>query len=205
MTINRAKELNEFIKTNKPDIISLNEIKLNKENANSTLNFTNYKTYYKPRIKNSESGGDVALIVKDTLDHVESNILTNLNLETQEIKIRAGHSETIIVTYYNPPNSKLSKELFHTLNSTKFNYIVCGDLNAKSSVICCYHDDVSKFNNGKILEEILAECSCQVINNKDATFHRMYSGRNDYFDILDLIMCSPFAASKLSYFNVMSS
>ena len=39
MTENRAKELNEFIKLNKPDVISLNEVKLNNEKANALLSF----------------------------------------------------------------------------------------------------------------------------------------------------------------------
>ena len=69
MTQNRCKELEQFINDNQPDIISLNEVKMNKEEANQFLNINNYSTYYKPRNKNSNYGGGVALIIKNTIEH----------------------------------------------------------------------------------------------------------------------------------------
>ncbi len=102
MTQNRCKELEQFIDDSQPDIISLNEVKMNKEEANQFLNINNYSTYYKPRIKNSIYGGGVALIIKNTIEHTESNISNNESLETLELKIRIANKEIIFITYYNP-------------------------------------------------------------------------------------------------------
>ena len=98
MTISKCEELNEFIKKNNPDIMSLNEVKMNHEEANYYLNFNNYKTFHKPREKNSRYGGGVALIIKNSIDHTESNILEHLNLETKEIKISTTNCNFTIVT-----------------------------------------------------------------------------------------------------------
>ena len=192
MTQNRCKELEQFINGNQPDIISLNEVKMNKEEANQFLNINNYSTYYKPRNKNSNYGGGVALIIKNTIEHTESNIINNQLIETLEMKIRVASKEIIIITYYNPPLQTLSRELFESLNSTNLNYILCGDLNANSAA--------SK--NGEILENIIIDYNCQIINNKKHTFHRIY---NDYTAQLDLILCSPLPASKLIDFEVLET
>jgi len=191
MTISKCEELNEFIKKNNPDIISLNEVKMNQEESNYYLNFNNYKTYYKPRVKNSRFGGGVALIIKKSIEHTESNILDHLNIETKEIKISTSNCNFTIVTYYNPPNTPLSQELFATMNNSNLDYIICGDLNAKSAA--------SK--NGEILDSIIANYNCQIINNNQHTFHRIY---NDYTQILDLIICSPAPTCKLISFEVLT-
>jgi hypothetical protein len=56
--------------------------------------------------------------------------------------------------------------------------------------------------NGEILENIIINYNCQIINNKKHTFHRIY---NDYTAQLDLIICSPLPASKLVDFEVLEN
>jgi len=46
---NKCKELENFLDKNSPDIMCLNEVKLDENKANFFLNFTNYVTIYKPR------------------------------------------------------------------------------------------------------------------------------------------------------------
>lgn len=101
MTRNKCAELKYFIKQNNPDIISLNEIKLNEQNGNEMLPFNNYDTYYNPRSKNSSFGGGVALIVKSCLRPIASKILKELNLKTVELKLTINKQEILLVSYYN--------------------------------------------------------------------------------------------------------
>ena len=75
--------------------------------------------------------------------------------------------------------------------NSNLDYIICGDLNAKSAA--------SK--NGEILDNIIASNNCQIINNNQHTFHRIY---NDYTQILDLIICSPAPTCKLTSFEVLT-
>ena len=60
--LNQSKkvELELFLKNLNPDIVCLNEMKLNQEVANLFLRFNLYTTYYKPRLVNPNRGGGLA-------------------------------------------------------------------------------------------------------------------------------------------------
>ena len=85
---NKCKELENFLDKNSPDIMCLNEVKLDENKANFFLNFINYVTIYKPRQINSNYGGGVAMLIRSNLDFVETSIFNNLKLEIVEIKIK---------------------------------------------------------------------------------------------------------------------
>lgn len=66
----RREELKLFLEEQKPDVVSLNKIKLNENEANYFLRFENYVPFYKIRSSNPRSGGGVALIIKESLNPV---------------------------------------------------------------------------------------------------------------------------------------
>ena len=199
MTPNRSLELNSFIIKNQPDILSINELKLDQNSANYYLNFNNYTTIYKPRKKGCNFGGGVALIVKNQVEFIETNYFQNLNLEIAEIKIKLQKEDCIIISYYNPPDAELSTALFNALYSSEANFILCGDLNAKAKSFGCSN---AENKNGKILENILINTNCQIINEKINTYHRVY---NNYTEMLDLLICSPLPASTLHDYSVLTT
>ena len=152
LTQNKCKEIEKFLIDNSPDILCLNEVKLDEYKANYFLKFPNYTTIYKPRPINSNYGGGVAMLVGSDIDFIETNIFSNQNLELVKIRVSLAHRDCHILAYYNPPNTKLSETVFKTLSDAILNYIVCGDLNAKTHTIGCINDDNE---NVKKLEQIL--------------------------------------------------
>jgi exonuclease III len=166
---NKCKELENFLDKNSPDIMCLNEVKLDENKANFFLNFINYVTIYKPRQINSNYGGGVAMLIRSNLDFVETSIFNNLKLEIVEIKIKLAQRDCHVLAYYNPPNSELSEIVFKTLSDTNSNYIICGDLNSKAHSIGCLNNENA---NGKILEQILVNFNGQIINNIEPTYHQ---------------------------------
>ena len=57
MTQARIFELKLFLEEFQPDIMSIQEVKLNQEQANLFLRFDGYNVHYKPRKLNPEYGG----------------------------------------------------------------------------------------------------------------------------------------------------
>ena len=70
-----------------------------------------------------------------------------------KIKKQIQKLEMMIVSYYNPPSSSQVKEIFEIASQSKINFIICGDLNAKTISICCNQNNT----NGSFLEEIMNE------------------------------------------------
>lgn len=66
-----------------------------------------------------------------------------------------------LVSYYNPPDVVLRRDLFDIVHARYENYVICGDLNSKSLSTFCS----STNSNGAILEEILTDCPCQEAND----------------------------------------
>ena len=83
-------ELERFIDKFKPDIISLQEVKFNQEQANLFLRFDSYIVYYKPRQRNPTKGGGVALLIKNSILNTRIFGLDE-NLEIIGVKIEAGN------------------------------------------------------------------------------------------------------------------
>ena len=73
LDIVKLAELRIFIDEHRPDVISLQEVKLNQEEANLFLRFDSYTVHYKPRRINPSRGGGVAIIVKDSINHTRIN------------------------------------------------------------------------------------------------------------------------------------
>lgn len=71
LTIARIEELRLFINETQPDIMSIQETKLNDEKANYRLRFSGYTMYHKHLKSNPEHGGGVALLVKEGITHTD--------------------------------------------------------------------------------------------------------------------------------------
>ena len=79
--LNKSKieELRTFLNTQKPDIISLNELKLSEFECNYHLRFDNYQCTYKVRTNNADKGGGVAFLIKTDLIYTNIDLFDDLN------------------------------------------------------------------------------------------------------------------------------
>jgi len=86
LTQSRQFELKNFLNIFKPDIISLQELKLNEEEARLCLRIVGYSVYIKPRKVNPEHGGGVAVLIRSGISY---SIISGLDesLEIMGIKI----------------------------------------------------------------------------------------------------------------------
>ena len=200
---NKIEEFKIFLLKYKPDIISLNETKVNEINANFLFNnIEDYNFIHKHRKNNRNGGGGVALLINKKIKFVELNMFDHLNLELACIKIKIKKKETLIISYYNPPTSILSKEVFRLATDSKINFIICGDLNSKSTSLGCYTNN----NNGIILNEIITENDCIIANNSTHTYFSFRENNiHTQSDILDLFICSSRLYSEIKEFSVLTN
>lgn len=137
--ISRRYELQSFLDEHKPDIVLLNETKLNPKHR---VHFNNYKTLRKDRI-GSIRGGGTAVLIKNNIKHnYYSNNVTNslLHLESCIIKIPLrGNKNIFVISAYYPAgnnNCNIKSDLFKLFDSIGLQdennyYILAGDLNSK--------------------------------------------------------------------------
>ncbi|RNA01183.1 hypothetical protein BpHYR1_013050 [Brachionus plicatilis] len=116
--------------------------------ANIYLDFHNYQFITKPRNK---YGGGVAILIKEIIEFIQDFSYEEFNSELLCIKINLGkNSELFVFSLYNPPNVLLNFEFFKTVNKKCRNYILGGDLNARTKQIGC----VGENENGIMLERM---------------------------------------------------
>lgn len=137
--ISRRYTLNEFIKTHKPDIVLLNETKLNRKHK---LEFDQYNIIRRDRPNSKRSGG-TAILIKTHIKHKPyTNIATKSFkfLETTIVKIPMNDNKMLyIVSAYYPSGNNDShfkleiRQLFESINLQNLDnyYILAGDLNSK--------------------------------------------------------------------------
>jgi exonuclease III len=109
MTQTRLHEFRLFLEQFQPDIVSIQEIKMNKEQANFFLRFDGYKVYYKPRITGDpECGGGTSVVVKGTVDHSQSPTKTPTTLG-----LRLKRLTTVLILFRSiPPPIRSKKKQF---------------------------------------------------------------------------------------------
>jgi hypothetical protein len=195
----RLFELEIFISKFKPDIISLQEIKLTNENANYEIRFDGYSTYHRLRSVNPDKGGGVAFLVSDKLNHCsffdDDDYLSNL--EIVGITIEVDSFKLHLFSYYNTPTDLLDYALFMKLNRLSENFLIVGDLNSKTPVVGCQ----SLNSSGRVLEKILMDTELVVFNNNLNTYHQFGS---EYEEILDLIIGSGSLVGNVLDFEVLN-
>ena len=142
--------------------LSINETKLNYQSFLS-FNFPNYQFIHKHRNEKNGAGG-VGLLVHNSLKFTRYNNLDFLDLEVCAISLKIGSSNIVIVSYYNPPSSTLSTEIFKQLQNE--NFIVLGDLNSKSELFGCRKSNT----NGELLVQLLEETNVILLNDNEHTY-----------------------------------
>lgn len=191
----RKSEFGEYLRLKSPDIVSLNEVKLDEHKANASLNFPGYVSVFKVRKNNPNNGGGVALLIRDTINFVRLSEFDIFDCELIGIDVFLPRKTFSLFTLYNPPDKKLSLDLFQAIEAKDKDWMVIGDLNSKLVSIGCNADN----NNGKVLDEVLWSCRAHLINNKEPTFHRV---RDNYTEILDLCVCSTGISLLIDSFEV---
>ena len=196
LTVARNFELKQFLATNKPDLLLLQEIKLDNEAANMRLRYEGYATYHKVRIRNPGSGGGVAILINEKISHTPIMDIEE-SLELIGLKIELNNFTLDVFSYYNPPGSIVSKSLFDCYLNNGKNFILLGDLNSKCAATGCKKTNQS----GKVLEEIL-ENSDLVLFNDDTPTYNSYSDES-YWEILDLAIGSSSLVGLSPEFKVL--
>jgi hypothetical protein len=99
-------------------------------NAKYILAVNNYSTIHRSRNNDKNEAGAVALLIRNDLKFSECNLFEALNLEIVAINTRITGKEVCVVSYYNPPNSKLNEKVLEILKKEEAEYIIMRDLNA---------------------------------------------------------------------------
>jgi exonuclease III len=192
----RLEELRLFLVSTKPDIVSLNELKLNEYECNFYLNFEGYNAVFKTRERNPSCGGGVCLLVRDNIPFGQVTLFDDLGLEVVAISTKVDTKNVIVVSYYNPPDKQVDSNLFQRLDESGSEFMICGDLNSKMKCFGCKQDS----GNGEILCDILSGSGGIVLYNNKPTYHS-YSNR-EINDVLDYFIVSPFLMERQDSFEV---
>ena len=195
---NKLIEFELFLNKYKPCIVSLNETKMNHERAKEKLKFEGYETFHRHRIGNMNGGGGVCILVKSNIISKQIDRLEASNLELIHLEIELNTASKLnFISHYNPPNNTVSEELFKTICNDG-NFILCGDLNAKTR--CIGNDQQNR--NGLILEDIMLSNNVVVLNNKNKTYNGFGGNKNS---TLDLCLSSPEIMQKIVKFEVLEA
>ena len=195
LTTARIVELKNFLNIIKPDIISIQELKLSEERANLHLRVSGYITYVKARKTNPNHGGGVAILIRSEIPHTTITGLDD-SLEIIGLKVETNEYCFDFVSLYNPPGRIIPCDFFVKYDSNGVDLILVGDLNSKTKSIGCKSEDAS----GKVLEKVLSETSFVILNDNQHTYHKF---KNEYTEKLDLALSSVNIANKISNFEVL--
>ena len=171
------EELKHFIHEQQLDIILLNETHLR---PCDKVKIPNYTLYRKDRLTNR--GGGVAIYIKRSIKSTEY-LLPQLNsIEACAVIIdNKNFGELLVISVYNPPNSKIVKEDLEFLFNTGLPTIVAGDLNSKSTTWGCRADNA----NGHTLRKFILKSGVTLIAPDEPThFPTTLSHRPDILDIM---------------------
>ena len=191
---NKQLEFKNYLHVNKPDVVSLNEIKCCNNWANELLNISGYNLIYK--CENNYSGG-VALLINDKFNYTEYDMKSFKDEQIVGAVCNFNNISISFFSYYNPPKNNINIELVKNIELMHKNFLIMGDLNAKSSIY-----GIQKNNkNGDILEELLINHNIQVLNEtNDPTFHIIRKNQENYGAMLDYFIGSSLLANiKFDY------
>lgn len=191
LTIERIEELRLFIEKFKPDIISLNELKLDYYECNFFLNFDGYCAVFRVRQVGPGSGGGVALLINKNICFSNITMFDEYDFEIVAISLNIQKTNLIVASYYNPPDSLPNRLVFEKLDRSGSEYIICGDFNSKMECFGC----TKRNRNGEYLLNILNDFNCILIYNNKPTYFSFSNSNNN--DVLDMFIHSSALAEKL--------
>jgi hypothetical protein len=192
---NKIDEFKIFCNKFNPHIISLNETKMTDDKAKYILQIENYTTIHKSRSNNKNGAGGVALMVRNDIKFCDCTLFNSLKLEICSVNIFLNGKEICIISYYNPPKDEVSEKVFDILKDERIEYILMGDLNAKSTLWTADENNL----NGDILNNIIINHDCIIVNNKEPT-HINFNGKTK--SILDYCIVSNKLSDKFEDFKV---
>ena len=105
--INRHDLFEQFLQRVRPDVVLLNEIKMNQELSNYYLDIQGYVNINKPR---NEHGGGVAVLIKNGLDYTHDHDLDCFEQELISISLKLESGWLGVITLYNPPTEALPSD-----------------------------------------------------------------------------------------------
>ena len=117
-----------FLESEKPDIMALNKIKLDKPAANKISYVKGYSMVFKC---GNSFGGGVELLIRDNIPYEEIKIPDEFTDEIVGIFVKLKCKRTSIFTHYNPPNESLNIFLYEYIDKKYREYLIIRDLNAK--------------------------------------------------------------------------
>ena len=155
---NRDLLIGKFLNKVKPDILSLNEIRCSDPVAKNLLRFKGYLAIFKCRAKKAR-GGSLALLIHESMESVEVKLPFDLEIVCYKIKL--NDKSIHIISFYNPPEQKLNKDIFEYCERNFTDYLILGDLNARIKPLN------NKTNgNGNILSSIINNSNAFLLNDK---------------------------------------
>lgn len=135
----RWKRLKKAIRDNDFDIVSVNETKICEEQSGRELEIDGYTTYHRDRddCVAGTSGGGVALLVKDSIDHITTKVRKSKNVESVWVRIDLETSRLCVGTIYwaRTSTAEKDKQYFKDMKDNIKNavgddpVILMGDLN----------------------------------------------------------------------------
>ena len=161
--------LNAYLeKINYPDVVTLNETKLN---INQHINITNYDCVARKEKRGCQHGS-LILKRKDISDVTVIREMDRFHEEVIGIKLNGNSSRPSIniITYYNPPNTFVNRDIFQICRQLSGKTIITGDLNCKNISWGSTKND----NQGRALYTIIND-----FNN----YPRAILGVNDVIDV----------------------
>ena len=166
---NKIDEIYLYMNTKEIDILAGNETKLDKENESFCFNNNQFNYHLKSRNK---YGGGVGFVIRK---YIEFEIIIDLDRFKTEavcVKIKNNKKDLYLITYYNPPNSKINMEIFEFIEKNYEHYIICGDLNSKHKSFGCKINNI----NGNDLNEFLSKSNSVLLNNTyEFTYFREFN------------------------------
>ena len=172
--LNKTQEINQFIQTNHPDIVTLQETKLTK--SNKTPNFPGYATIRTDR--QNKAGGGLITLVRNNITFTENKIppnVTNDFIELQTITLHLSLKKNLnISNLYIPPrdSTQLSQTDEDTLTTKCFDLltsspdsIITGDINAHSSLWFSPLSD----HRGYHIEDLITNSNHLILNTNCPT------------------------------------
>ena len=197
LTLARSEELQLFLKESQPDIMSIQETKLNDESANLLMRYKGYSMYHKERTKNPSYGGGIAILIKEGITHY---LIDKETLPGEVLAINVEHGKTSFnfASMYNPPNITLDKDAIRELLNREDKLI--GDLNACTESIGCKRNNES----GRVLEELLLDEEMIVCNNQNPTYFT-FKPENGYSELLDLLITTANFSNRMIRFQTLTN
>ena len=175
----KRSEMELYIWEVKPDVVLINETKLNGKNAPKFANYTT--ACLRDRQTNKTRGGGVAILIRSNITYSDISPDTD---DMCAIELDIGGSKYAVIAYYCPPDNGC-KLKYNTLNSIFSNYnnvIIGGDLNAKHKYFGCNTTNT----RGDELFDLLEQNNMVVVNNPNEKTHITPNGTSDLLDLFIL-------------------